>query len=126
VLPSVLPHIAAGTNHRLSAKRIQGMIALFQLIGGLAGIGSLICFIMVLVKMFQNGQTGLGVACIVLIFLCGIGGLIAFIMGWINVDRWRIRNVMLAWTGCIIVGILCNIVVISTVGFHLPAGVPAH
>ena len=63
-----------------------------------AGIASLVCFILVLVKMFQDGQTGLGVVCIVLTFCIGVGPLIAFIVGWINAQKWNIRNVMLVWT----------------------------
>jgi hypothetical protein len=61
---------------------------------------SLACFIMVIIKMFQNGDTGLAIACIVLIF-CGIGGLIAFIMGWVKSGQYGVKNIMLAWTGCI-------------------------
>jgi len=74
----------------------------FLLMGlqGLCGIGWLICFIMVLMKMFQVGQTALGVVCIVLVFCIGIGGLVAFIMGWVNATTWNIKNLMLAWTGC--------------------------
>ena len=72
----------------------------------LVGLGSLACFILVLVKMFQNGQTGLGVVCIVLVFCVGIGALIAFIVGWMNANRWGITNIMIVWTVCWIVGIV--------------------
>ena len=75
------------------------MATLLQLIGAVCGIGSLICFILVLVQMFKREQTGLGIACIVLL-LCAIGGLIAFIYGWIKAKEWDIQNVMLAWTIC--------------------------
>ncbi len=85
------------------------MGALLYLVSAICGIGSLVCFILVLVKMFQNEQTGLGVACIVLVFVCGIGALIAFIMGWVNSSKWNIQNIMWAWTGCWVVGILVNI-----------------
>ncbi len=84
------------------------MAALLNLIGGLCGIGSLICFILVLVKMFQDKQTGLAIACILLVLLCGIGALIGFVYGWINAAKWRIQNVMLAWTACIVVGVVVN------------------
>ena len=89
------------------------MAPVFGLLQLLFVIGSLVCFIMVVIKMFQNNQTGLGVACIVL-FFCGIGGLIAFIMGWVNADKWGIRNIMLAWTGCfvgaVVFGVLAAVV----------------
>jgi hypothetical protein len=68
---------------------------------GIAGLGMLVCFILVLIKIFQDGQTGLGIACIVLTVLCcGIGGLIAFVVGWINHRRWNITPVMIVWTVC--------------------------
>jgi hypothetical protein len=81
-----------------------------QLIGtaleAIAGLVSLVCFILVLVKMFQSGQTGLGIACIVLTFCCGIGPLIAFIFGWMRSADWNIRNIMVIWTVCWIIGII--------------------
>jgi hypothetical protein len=79
----------------------------------LVGLAELVCFILVLVNMFQAGQTGLGVACIVLA-LCGIGFLIAFIMGWINAGAWKIQNIMLIWTGCIVVNLILAIVMVAT------------
>jgi hypothetical protein len=48
--------------------------------------------------MFQHGQTGLGIACIVLLFCCGIGGLVAFIYGWVRAREWGITNLMTIWT----------------------------
>jgi hypothetical protein len=65
------------------------MGVLGQILCILAGLGSLVCFILVLVQMFQRGQTTLGIVCIVLVF-CGIGGLIAFIYGWMKHREWGI------------------------------------
>ena len=98
------------------------MTALLQILGWLLGLGSLICFILVLVQMFQRGKTGLGIACILLVFVCGIGGLIAFIYGWMNAAEWGIKNVMLIWTACIVAGIVCNGAFFAMGGFQLPAG----
>ncbi|REK12763.1 MAG: hypothetical protein DWQ37_11080 [Planctomycetota bacterium] len=67
-----------------------------------AGIGSLVCFIIVLIHFFQSDQTGLGIACIVLFFVCGIGALIAFVKGWMD----GLGTVMYVWTACILVGLL--------------------
>lgn len=78
------------------------MGALLSLIAWACSVGMLICFILVLVRMFQVGQTGLGIACIVLSLLCGLGGLVAFIAGWMNAVNWRIQNVMQAWAGCLV------------------------
>lgn len=80
-----------------------------QILTGVGGIGSLICFILVLIRMFQNGATGLAIACIVLAFCCGLGGLVAFIYGWVKSGQWSLRNVMLAWTVCIILSVVGNI-----------------
>jgi hypothetical protein len=78
---------------------------------GLEGIVFLVwlaCFIMVIIKMFQNNDTGLAIACIVLAF-CGIGGLIAFIMGWVKSAQYGIKNIMFAWTGAIVALIVLQI-----------------
>ena len=71
-----------------------------EVLSVIGGIGSLVCFILVLIQMFQRGRTGLGVACIVLVFCCGIGGLVVFIYGWVKHREWGLTNVMIAWTGC--------------------------
>lgn len=92
------------------------MGALLTLIVGACGVGSLICFILVLIQMFQNDQTATGIACIVLVFVCGIGGLVAFVSGWMNAGRWNIKNVMLAWTVCIVVGGLVQGVSLAMLG----------
>jgi hypothetical protein len=89
---------------------------LAYLVHGVLVIGSLICLIIVVVQMFNRGQTGLGIATIVLAFCCGIGGLIAFVVGWINASNWNIKNVMLIWTALVIVGIIMN--------FVMPIGLP--
>ncbi len=74
----------------------------------LCSIASLVCFILVIVKMFQNEQTGLAIACILLIWC--IGGLIAFVYGWINASAWGIQTIMMIWTvamlGSIVLGIM--------------------
>ncbi len=66
---------------------------------------SLVCLIIVIVNMFQNGKTGLGITTIVLTLLCGIGSLIAFIWGWMNVGG----KVMIAWTVLTVAGIIASV-----------------
>lgn len=85
------------------------MGALLTLIAVACSLVSLVCLILVLIQMFQNGQTGLGITCIVLLFVCGIGGLVTFVVGWMNAANWRIQQVMLIWSGAIAVGILVNL-----------------
>jgi tetrahydromethanopterin S-methyltransferase subunit E len=69
---------------------------------------------MVLIKMFQNDQTVMGIVCIVGICVCGLGGLLAFILGWMNSTKWGIKNVMLAWTAAIILNILLGVIGAAT------------
>jgi len=66
---------------------------------------SLVCLIIIIKSMFNNGNTGLGIATIVLTFVCGIGSLIAFVWGWMNVGG----KVMIVWTVLTIVGIIAGI-----------------
>lgn len=80
-----------------------------QYLSYLFGVASLVCFIVVIVKMFQNQQTGLGIVCLILA-LCGIGVLIAFIVGWMNAEKWQIKNVMLIWTAIVVINIIIVII----------------
>lgn len=98
------------------------MISLLWLLGVVCGIGSLICFILVLIQMFQRGQTGLAIASIVLAFCCGIGELIAFVYGWMNAQAWNIQNIMMAWTACIIAGILIYVLMLVMGAQAIPWG----
>ncbi len=79
---------------------------LLQLLVSLCGLGTLVCYILVLIQMFQRGKTGLGIACIV---LCCIGILITFIYGWIKAEEWGIKKLMLIWTGIIVVHLLIGV-----------------
>jgi hypothetical protein len=63
----------------------------------LAGLGSLICFIIVVIKLFQEK----GVLHGILGIICS---LYTFIWGWIECSRLKIQNVMIIWTVCIVVG----------------------
>jgi hypothetical protein len=82
-----------------SKSRETGMLYALLLVLCIAlSAASLVCFILVLVKIFQAGQTGLGVVCIILTLCTGIGPLIAFIYGWIKSTEWNLKNVMIVWT----------------------------
>ena len=69
----------------------------------LAAVASLVCWILVLIQIFKHQQIALGVIGI----LCPI---VAFIFGWIKATEWRIMNIMLAWTGCIVLQIIVGII----------------
>jgi hypothetical protein len=64
-------------------------------LGYLAGLGSLVCLIVVIVRMFQAGDSALGVVCLVTLLCFGIGALIALIMGFVNQGKYRVLPVML-------------------------------
>jgi hypothetical protein len=91
------------------ANSIRGektMNTIGDILLALAGIGQLVCFILVVVKMFQRGQSMMGILCIVLFFCCYIGGLVAFIYGWVKSREWGITNIMYVWTGCWLVTVI--------------------
>lgn len=68
----------------------------------LVGLGSLVCFIIVLVKLFQNEGALKGI----LGLICGI---YTFIWGWMNAGRLGIKNWMMLWTALIILQMILTI-----------------
>jgi len=68
----------------------------------LASLGCVICWIIVLVKMFQTA----GVVQGIIGLICAIW---AFIWGWMNAGKAGLRNIMLIWTVLIILSIALNI-----------------
>ncbi|MDZ4851162.1 MAG: hypothetical protein SGI77_17885 [Pirellulaceae bacterium] len=65
-----------------------------------------VCTIIIIVKMFQNNQTGMGIGTIVGLFVCGIGYIVALIFGWKNKDAWGLQKVMPIFTGSLILGLV--------------------
>src|SRR6266404_6230363 len=82
------------------------MELLGQILGGIGGLGMLICFILIVVQTFQRGSTGLGIAMVVLFFCCTLGHWIGFIYGWVKSGEWGTKNIMLIWTVCIILWVI--------------------
>jgi hypothetical protein len=78
------------------------MTGLLGILAMLVGIGCLICFIIVLIKLFQNEGALKGI----LGLICG---LYTFIWGWMNASRLGINTIMLIWTVLIIVGIILRV-----------------
>lgn len=79
------------------------MSALLGILGMVIGLGSLVCFVMVLIKQFQDAGPVHGIIGIV---SCGIWTLI---WGWMNSGRLGIKNLMMAWTGLIVLGIVVQV-----------------
>jgi hypothetical protein len=78
-------------------------------------IASFICFIIVLIKQFQEGGALHG---IIGIITCGIW---TFIWGWMNAGRLNIKNIMMIWTLLFVVSIILNVL---GGGFHYSFGTP--
>jgi hypothetical protein len=80
----------------------------------IAGVASIICWIMVLIKMFSSEvlQGVLGLIC----------GLWAFIWGWMHADEYGLKTIMMVWTVCIILGIVFNV---GTTALGIGGGLPA-
>ena len=79
------------------------MATLFSILALIAGLVSLGCFIMVVIKLFQEK----GVLHGILGIICS---LYTFIWGWMNVDRLNIRNIMIIWSACIVAAIIFNVI----------------
>jgi hypothetical protein len=90
------------------AGGLMGIVAL------LVGIGCLICFIIVLIKLFQNEGTLKGI----LGLICG---LYTFIWGWMNANNHGIKNIMMIWTLLLIIQLVLNF----AFGVSLIPGYPA-
>jgi hypothetical protein len=66
------------------------------LIYGIGALGSLACFVLVLIKMFKTEKPLMGILGIV---SCGIW---AYIWGWMNSTKHGLKQIMLGWTVAIV------------------------
>jgi hypothetical protein len=79
------------------------MAAVLMLVSLVASLVSLVCWILTLIKMFQNEgvlQGILGIIC----------GLYALILGFIRMRDWGHEMVMAAWTVAIVISIITNVI----------------
>lgn len=74
-----------------------------QIISMLIGVLALICWILVLIKQFQNAGVVHGVIGII---TCSIW---TFIWGWINARKLNLTNIMLVWTVLCVLDIIMNL-----------------
>ena len=72
------------------------------ILGMLVGLGSLVCFVMVLIKQFQTAGPLHG---IIGLITCGIW---TFIWGWMRAATLNLRNLMMIWTVLIVVAMVLN------------------
>jgi hypothetical protein len=66
------------------------------IIAGIAGLANLVCFIIVLIKLFQEKGPLHGI----LGFFCS---LYTFIWGWMSAGALNIKNIMIIWTVSILI-----------------------
>jgi hypothetical protein len=100
------------------------MESLGHILNGVGSLGMLICFILMIVKMFQQGASGMAVLCLVLFFCCTIGLFIAFVYGWIKNASWGTKKLMTVWTVCLLLCIVGNVLAPSAVGLLRQFPVP--
>ena len=75
---------------------------MMMILASLVALGSLVCFVMVLIKQFQTAGALHG---IIGLITCGIW---TFIWGWMKASTLNIKNIMLAWTGLIVLSVVLN------------------
>ena len=75
---------------------------MLQILAILVGLGSLVCWVFVLIKIFQDKNIGVGIVGI-------ICPLVAFIYGWVKANEYGIQKIMLIWTALIVAGIVLNV-----------------
>jgi hypothetical protein len=64
---------------------------------------SLGCYFYVIYKMFDAAESVIGIVCLVGVCVLGLGGIVAFVYGWIKAWEWEIVPVMAIWSGCVVV-----------------------
>jgi hypothetical protein len=75
---------------------------MMMILASLVGLGSLVCFVIVLIKQFQTAGPLHG---IIGLITCGIW---TFIWGWMKASTLNLKNMMLIWTALIVLGIVLN------------------
>ena len=75
---------------------------MIDILAVIVGLGSLVCWIMILIKLFNDEGALKGILGII----CGI---YAFIWGWQKAGVHNHKNVMIAWSICLVLGIIFNV-----------------
>ena len=84
--------------------------ALASLIVGVSSLVCFICYVLLLIQMFQRGMVGLGIAFIALTVCCGLGMLIGLIYGWTKARVWNLNNLMTVWTVAFAIDLVAGII----------------
>jgi hypothetical protein len=81
------------------------MAMIFMALSSIVGLGSLVCWVMVLIKMFTDkeaGGTGKGIFGV-------ICGLYALIWGWQNNAKHNLKMIMTIWSVLLVAAIIINV-----------------
>jgi len=78
---------------------------LIWLLAMATSVVSIICWILVLTKLFPAEGPLKGILGII----CGIYTLV---WGWMNADQYNIRKIMQLWTACIVLGIIFQVLMV--------------
>lgn len=75
-------------------------------LGALFALAAFVFNILVIVKMFQNDKTGLGIVSVIGTFVCGFGYILTLIFGWQNRQPWSLQKIMPIYTACFVLGVV--------------------
>ena len=68
-------------------------------------IVSICCYLFVIYQMFDKAESVMGIVCLIGVCVFGLGGIVAFVYGWIKAREWEIVPVMAMWSGAIVLSI---------------------
>ena len=80
------------------------MTALLSVLSGLFGLGNLVLFVIVLIKLFQQEGVGMGILGI-------ICSLYTFIWGWMKHKEQQLTTIMTVWSVILVVQIILSVLV---------------
>lgn len=82
------------------------LLGVLQGLNGLLGLGSLVCAILVLIRLYHAKGTGemlLGLFCTIFLF----------IWGWQNAEHYGFAPQMRAWKLCVLGQLLCTVLIVG-------------
>ena len=81
----------------------------------LAVLVAVVCHVIVVVKMFQHGETVRGIIYGVLLFACGAGALLALLYGIRKQHEWQIQTVVRIFGFAILLNIKPKLLIIFSI-----------
>ncbi|TWT30014.1 hypothetical protein [Blastopirellula retiformator] len=97
------------------------LVILLAIVALVLGILQLIYFIQVLMRMFSNDESTLGIICIVLTLCSGFGPLLTYIMGWVKMDKLQTQAIMPKWTTYLVAQLVITVLLMILLALLGPA-----